>query len=170
MSNQIAQLIRRVAQLEDRINNMIRQGKVSAINQQTGEIKLKTGDFESNWLTWSEQAGGAFTRSMPVEGQAVSGFFPGGNAEYGFAVPGHDTESNPLPGAAEGEHIYEKGDLLESRTADGYTIIVGGTRYAFTAQGLEVDGGHILSNGKHVDDHHKHTGVEAGGDTSGPPE
>lgn len=170
MSNPIADLVREVEELRRRMENIMRPAKVAEVRHSDGRVKIRAGDWTSDWLPWTELSGGIKTRNMPTAGQEVVGFFPSGELAAGFVMPGHFTSQNQPPVAAGGESVFTRGSVTQTITDSRMTIeapeIVlkaGGTTITISGDGYTQTGGHKKHDGKNVGKDHVHGGIVPGG-------
>lgn len=174
MSNPIADLVREVEELRRRMENIMRPSKVADIDHAKGLVKIKSSDWTSDWLPWTELSGGIKTRNMPTKGQEVIGFFPSGELASGFVMPGHFTDANKAPSAPNGESVMARGTTKETTTdnskeivVDTFTLKCGGVTWVFSGSGLTQTGGSISHDGKIIDKTHGHVTAPPG--PPGPP-
>lgn len=70
------------------ITNLIRTGVVTEVDRENWLCRVKTGDLETNWISWlTLRAGNARTWWKPSEGEQVVLLSLGGNLETAFALP-----------------------------------------------------------------------------------
>lgn len=70
------------------ITNLIRTGVVTEVDRENWLCRVKTGDLETNWISWlTLRAGNARTWWRPSEGEQVVLLSLGGNLETAFALP-----------------------------------------------------------------------------------
>lgn len=70
------------------ITNLIRTGVVTEVDRTNWLCRVKTGDLETNWISWlTLRAGNARTWWRPSEGEQVVLLSMGGNLETAFALP-----------------------------------------------------------------------------------
>lgn len=70
------------------ITNLIRTGVVTEVDRKNWLCRVKTGDLETNWISWlTLRAGNARTWWRPSEGEQVVLLSLGGNLETAFALP-----------------------------------------------------------------------------------
>lgn len=69
------------------ITNLICIGVVTEVDWENWLCWVKTGDFETNWISWlTLRAGNARTWWRPLEGEQVVLLSLGGNLETAFAL------------------------------------------------------------------------------------
>ncbi|MCE3221690.1 phage baseplate assembly protein V [Vibrio diabolicus] len=99
-AQQLSQQEKDITELNRRLNNMIRVGKVSAWRDDHQRIKVKFGDNETPWVKWfSECAGDVAEYRLPSIGeQAVLLNVGGGdNSTTSIALIGIPSDQFPLP-------------------------------------------------------------------------
>ena len=174
------------------ITNLIRTGIVSDVDRENWLCRVKTGDLETNWISWlTLRAGNTCTWWAPTVGEQVVLLSLGGHLETAFALPAIYSDTFPPPSdSAEGSVTeYPDGGWFEYDPARHRWLIKGvqnvviegaenmelnAKRFALNAEmtsngGVTQRGGAMSSNGVVVDEH-KHGGVKSGGDTSGGPQ
>jgi phage baseplate assembly protein V len=101
--NFLIDLIRRIADLERRLNNVMRPARVMEIDAKKGLVKVAYAldeegkDVISPWIKWGEtRAGNVSTWNPPTVGEQVMLFSPSG--EIGLhSVVGHSLFSKKFP-------------------------------------------------------------------------
>jgi phage baseplate assembly protein V len=186
-----------VADLQRRLANLFRVGKIVEINRTTGRVKVKFGDVTSPWMPWStSRAGDVKNWSPPAVGEQVCICSPFGELGSGFVMPGainseanaapdnrEDVEKITLPSGGAYEItvgsttlIYDNGKV--QIVAGGKTFQISGGKATFNGD-LEVTGkitatGNIESQtevkaGSIALTTHRHGGVQPGGGTTSTP-
>lgn len=125
------ELVYRIAELERRIENMMRLGRVVPGSQDhsAGTIKITDGDdgdpdaWVSHAVPWKEHSGAHSTRTMPSDNQQVVLFSPSGELELGWASHGGYMQSDDMPSAPNGETISRRREVASgsSGTSGGST-------------------------------------------------
>lgn len=168
MSNVLVTLIRRVEELERRLANIVREGRVTQRDPQKG-IKVAIADVdgkpvETPWIKQSEQGGGMRTWALPALGQHMKIISPDGEIGHNsMAVPhwyanGHDQPS----GEADECVIAQVGDTAILIKNGQLTIRSGGVEWTFTGSGFDQTGGHHKHDGKNTGKDHVHGGILPG--------
>ncbi|MDR3353222.1 MAG: phage baseplate assembly protein V [Zoogloeaceae bacterium] len=86
------------ADMNRRIESLIRIGVVSAVDHAAGKCRVKTGGLETNWLTWRERREGATTDwDPPTIGEECMIFSPSGELAGGIVFPGVPSTAHPPP-------------------------------------------------------------------------
>ncbi|QCT18524.1 phage baseplate assembly protein V [Jejubacter calystegiae] len=180
------------------ITNLIRTGIVLEVDRKNWLCRVKTGDLETNWISWlTLRAGGARTWWCPSPGEQVVLLSMGGNLETAFALPAIYSDQFAAPSDSEAGSVtaYPDGGWFEYEPATGrwyvkgiksmvieaadnitlktgeFVVEAGRTRInsEVAINGGVTQGGGAMSSNGIVVDAHKHTGVKAGSDTSGGP-
>lgn len=127
LPEQMADLYRRVAELERRNRNRKRTGTVSEIDHAKGLARVKIADVEgkeylSPWLPWKEVAsGGIKSHIPPTVGEQVTVVSENGDltdAEIDMSIP---SNANPRPHDGP-EAVITKGDVRIEISDDTTTI------------------------------------------------
>lgn len=104
-----------VPDMERRLANMVRNGKISAIsygNPAGPRVKVKSGDIETGWIpTGAERAGEDSTWSPRNIGESVVIVSPSGDLAQAVVVCSVHNQGNPAPGIG--------GDLTARKWGDG---------------------------------------------------
>ncbi|EGM2428434.1 phage baseplate assembly protein V [Escherichia coli] len=190
--------ISRVTEIMRLITNLIRTGVVTEVDRENWLCRVKTGDLETNWISWlTLRAGNARTWWRPSEGEQVVLLSLGGNLETAFALPSVYSNQFAPPSTSADACVTEHpdGGWFEYEPATGRWYIRGIKSMVIEAADnitlktsefvLEADrtrinsevvinggvtqGGGAMSSNGIVVDVHQHTGVLKGGDTTGGP-
>lgn len=114
------ELVYRIEELERRVSNVIRVGRVKPGSQDHsgGTVQIMDGQDENDpdgWTSdvvpWKEHSGQHSTRSMPSDNQQVVLFSPGGQMEIGWASHGGYMQSDDMPSAPNGETISRRREV-----------------------------------------------------------
>jgi len=81
------ELIHRIEELERRLANVVRMGRVVKTDPARGLVKLKVAGLESAWVPWTTQAGDINVWVPPAEGQQMMLISPSGEPGQGWAAP-----------------------------------------------------------------------------------
>ena len=167
------------------ITNLIRTGVVTEVDRENWLCRVKTGDLETNWISWlTLRAGNARTWWRPSEGEQVVLLSLGGNLETAFALPAvYSNQFAPPSTSAEYEPatgrwyvrgiksmVIEAADNITMKTSE-FVLEADRTRInsEVVINGGVTQGGGAMSSNGIVVDAHQHTGVLKGGDTTGGP-
>ncbi|ENA1408373.1 TPA: phage baseplate assembly protein V [Escherichia coli] len=180
------------------ITNLIRTGVVTEVDRANWLCRVKTGDLETNWISWlTLRAGNARTWWRPSEGEQVVLLSLGGNLETAFALPAIYSNAFPPPSDSESADVteYEDGGWFEYEPATGRWHVRGIKSMVIEAadnityktsefvveadrtrinsdvaiNGVVTQGGGAMSSNGIVVDAHQHTGVMKGRDMTGDP-
>lgn len=207
------------AELNRRIENLIRIGTIAEVDHATHRVRVDSGELLTDWLKWrTGRAGATRTWSPPTIGEQVMILSPSGELGNGIVLPSIFSDAHDSPSSSESEHVMEfpDGARLSYDHASGALIASGiqtatiqaavsvtlDTPLTHCTHDLHVDGtatiddlltygngiagtggdnenvisgnfvqtgGELSSNGI-VLDSHTHTGVIAGGDSTGGPQ
>lgn len=187
----LAKLTRRLAEVERRQENMIRNGVVREVDAGTQRVRLAIGkgpdgtEHLSPWVPYGQQAGALKIHATPSPGQNMTLVSPGGSLEQAMALPMTWNDGNPSPSSSADEVVMTFGDVRIVTTADGVTVTIGGNSLTMTADGttftigghtVDLDGsgttfggGRVDHDGRNIGKDHLHTRVRPGPALSGPP-
>lgn len=110
------------------ITNLIRTGVVTEVDRENWLCRVKTGDLETNWISWlTLRAGNARTWWRPSEGEQVVLLSLGGNLETAFALPAVYSNQFPPPSDSEDGNVveYPDGGWFEYEPATGRWYVRG---------------------------------------------
>lgn len=180
------------------ITNLIRTGTVTAVDRENWLCRVRVGELETNWINWlTLRAGSARTWWCPSLDEQVVVLSMGGNLETAFALPAiYSSEFAPPSNSVDGCITqYPDGGWFEYEPATGRFYVSGIKSMVIEAadnitlktgelvveanstrinspmviNGEVTQGGGAMSSNGIVADKHSHSGVKAGGDTSGGP-
>lgn len=187
-----------ITELYRLLNNLIRTGVISAVDTDKWLCRVKVGELETTWINWlTHRAGDARIWWCPSVGEQVLLLSIGGNLETAFALPAIYSDQSPPPSTSPTVHLIEYSDQAQFSydPKTGQALIRGikslrveaSDEIACQTKVMTIDaekmqiksqlvitgkvtqsGGTMSSNGVVVDKH-QHSGVKAGGDTSGWP-
>lgn len=111
---QLLRLERRLQDLERRLENTVKRGKVKDVKFNKEEkrwyIRMEDGQegdpkyFRTDWVPWDTFSHGTIRMSVPPrKGQAVAVHSPNGEPEVSYAKPYHNTKEAPSPHDKEDE-------------------------------------------------------------------
>lgn len=87
-----------VGELQRQMANVIRVGKILALDETTARVKVSVGGLTTDWLPWAvSRAGGNRTWSAPEIGEQVLVLSPYGDPGQGVVVPSIYQDDNPAP-------------------------------------------------------------------------
>lgn len=86
-------------ELQRLIENLVRAGTVSAVDEPGYKCRVKTGGLETNWLPWfARRAGNVRHWSPPFVGEQCMLLSPGGDMASGFVLVGIFSDGVPANG------------------------------------------------------------------------
>lgn len=100
------------ADMERRLANSIRYGKVLEINHADKLVRIKSGNIETDWIKWPAGRSGAGKRRWdpPEVGEQVVMLSPGGDMKQASILPGMYQDSHDAPSADPNEDLAEYSD------------------------------------------------------------
>ncbi|HBR1442670.1 phage baseplate assembly protein V [Klebsiella michiganensis] len=117
-----------IAELLRLLENIVRTGTVTEIDEEKWRVRVQSGGLDSNWLRWTAQRAGAFKVWVPPSvGEQVWFLCLGGNTDVAFIGGSLYSADNPAPGASRNEMVVT--------APDGATF-----RYDAEAGALQVKG------------------------------
>ncbi|HHJ4428209.1 TPA: phage baseplate assembly protein V [Klebsiella pneumoniae] len=117
-----------IAELLRLLENIVRTGTVTEIDEEKWRVRVQSGGLDSNWLRWTAQRAGAFKVWVPPSvGEQVWFLCLGGNTDVAFIGGSLYSDDNPAPGASRSEMVVT--------APDGATF-----RYDAEAGALQVKG------------------------------
>lgn len=147
----VARLARRVAEVERRLENTVRSGKVAEVDPAKGRVRLTIGkgpdgtEQLSPWVPYAQQAGALKVHSPVSVGQNMTIFAPGGDLEQSMALPMTWNDDNPSPSDSGDENVLTFGDSKVEIRGDEIVVTVprlfikcGGTTLELTDGGLKA--------------------------------
>lgn len=149
---ELADLARRVADLERRMANGVREGTVDQVDPAKKRVRLKLGGsdaepFLSPWVPYSQQAGALKIHSPPSPGQQMTLISPAGDIRRGQAFPFTWSDAEPSPSDAGDQHVLTFGDLRLSLTAEGLTLQLGDSLITVEASRIVLKSAEIATDG-----------------------
>lgn len=160
----VANLHRRLAEVERRLRGRSRDGKVVEANEAEGLYRVEFNEngrtFRGPWMrVQAISAGGIDIQAEPKVGQAVTVTSESGDMTDGQISLSSFSDGAPRPHDKAGELKIKKGDV---------SILVSGGGVEIVGD-LTITGGAVTHNGVNIGDTHTHSGVETGpGDTGQP--
>jgi phage baseplate assembly protein V len=158
-----------IGDLQRRLANLFRVGKVAEVNRTTGRVKVSFQGVTSAWLPWmTSRAGAVKDWNPPSVGEQVVVCSPSGELEAGFIMAGSIYyDGNPAPDARENVR------KIELPAGGAYEIKVGGMTLTLAGGKLTLNGdievtGDVKAGAISLRTH-KHGGIMQGGDDTGIP-
>ncbi|HDG7817275.1 TPA: phage baseplate assembly protein V [Klebsiella quasipneumoniae] len=117
-----------IAELLRLLENIVRTGTVTEIDEEKWRVRVQSGGLDSNWLRWTAQRAGAFKVWVPPSvGEQVWFLCLGGNTDVAFIGGSLYSDDNSAPGVSRNEMVVT--------APDGATF-----RYDAEAGALQVKG------------------------------
>jgi phage baseplate assembly protein gpV len=135
-------------------------------------VRFQPEDKPSGWLPLQTlRAGnGAGVYAPPNLGDQVVVAFQEADRDAGVVLGAlYNDEDKPLPVPAGEIWMVHEGGAAVKISATRVEIIFGPVTWVMTQAGIAITGGTLTHNGVNVGATHRHTAVQFGGSTSGPP-
>lgn len=123
-----------VSDLQHRLANLIRVGKVTAVDYAKARVRIAWGANQSAWVPWmTGRAGATKDWNPPAVGEQVAMISPSGTLGAGFILPGGINYADKAAPGSDGDTtkiIFADGSFVEQNAATkGLTasVPVGGT-------------------------------------------
>lgn len=121
MSGMLDEIVQRIEELERRLANTVRLGRVIEVDAGRGLVRLQVNELETDWLPWTTQAGEINVFVPPSVGQQMMLVSPSGEPGQGWAVPAGFSNQFAQPHDQAGEmkvthggvSIFSDGDVLK---------------------------------------------------------
>ncbi len=167
------------AEAERLLANLIRPGRVIAVDHPAARVKFESGDLQTGWRPWfTGRAGSTRDWDPPTIGEQGVLFSPFGDPAQGFVLIGLYQDAHPAPSQDEGVHRCEYPDsaVTEYDHANHklrITLPPGATLELVASGGVTIAGdvtvnGDVIADGVSLKNH-IHGGVEPGGGNTGEP-
>ncbi|HDG7830221.1 TPA: phage baseplate assembly protein V [Klebsiella quasipneumoniae subsp. similipneumoniae] len=100
-----------IAELIRLLENVVRTGTVTEIDEEKWRVRVQSGGLNSNWMRWDAQRAGAFKVWVPPSiGEQVWFLCLGGNTDVAFIGGSLYSDDNPAPGASRSEMVVTAPD------------------------------------------------------------
>jgi phage baseplate assembly protein V len=140
------------ADINRRLESIVRLGKVSAVDHAAGKCRVKSGGITSGWLPWIERREGTTNDwDPPTVGEECLLLSPSGETASGVVLTGIPSALYPLPSHDENRHArrYPDGATIQYNHAahrysidvpDGGAIVltIGATTLTLTGAGVTL--------------------------------
>lgn len=161
MIKQFMRLQAKVAEIERRLDGLLRFGTVKSVDASKGTVVLEAGvDHDSPDLPYAQAGGALKIHSAPSPGQHMLLLCPGGDLRSGVAIPAGFGGPNVSPSSDGAENVLTFGTVKLTVTGNGVVISVGGTAVNVTSGQVTIDGAAVSFNGPTVE----HGGTNIGKD------
>jgi phage baseplate assembly protein V len=165
MIAEIREMVRRIADLERRLDNSVIHGTVDQVDYDKGVYRVRDGEFLTPWLPMTEMAGLASSWNPLEKGQQVRVISPGGEiGEQSWLTPGGYRDKFPAPSkdgkavvrtVGDKTRVTERTDHIEHKVGgasiniyeDRIELKVGGKRIVITGDEIVTHGKTRLNNG-----------------------
>lgn len=110
-AREVAKLVRRVSELERRLENTVRHGTVSDVDTKKQRFRLVIGvgaegsEQKSPWIPYGQHAGDYKHHAPPTKGMTYTLFSPGGDFSQSVAMPLTWSNKNKSPSDKPDEHV-----------------------------------------------------------------
>jgi phage baseplate assembly protein gpV len=171
----LADTLRRVAEIERRLDSTIKQGRVVDVDAAKGTVRLRLNEdsaaeaFLSPPIPYAQIAGALKVHTPPSVGQQMTIISGAGDFRQGLAVPMTWSDQNQSPSEKGDEHVLTFGSVRMVLVDDGLKISVGGVSVEITGSGVAVTGGRVEHDGKNIGSSHVHSGIVVGPANTGVP-
>ncbi|OVV21862.1 baseplate assembly protein [Klebsiella pneumoniae] len=139
-------LMDEIADLRQRIANMVRRGVISEVRMASPVmVRVRCGELPSPWLPWCQTQSGKHLQvsNPPAVGDAVTILSEAGDIRNGRVYPGANIAAVPVPSTSEDEHVmaFDNGTKISydrSKNHLSIQLAEGGT-WSIKGDG-EIDG------------------------------
>jgi len=148
---EIADLARRVAELERRMANTMREGSVAAVSGGLCRLRLGGSDeepFLSPWVPYAQHAGALKIHTPPSLGQQMTLFSPAGDLRRGQALPFTWSDAEPAPSDAADLNVLTFGQVRVELAEDRILVRLGESEILVTADRVLLRGALIATDGE----------------------
>ena len=151
----IADLHARNADLEARVERLLRKGKVTDVDMNKHLYRQEIGlddngqSVKSPWLPYSQQAGGRKGHSPPTVGEQFLIVNPDGSPDFTQAVgvPHGWYDKNPSPSQDPAADVYTRANTTDTSKQDLRSLQVGGSSITITGDTITLTATNIRING-----------------------
>jgi phage baseplate assembly protein V len=112
-----------------RLDNMIREGRVTKLDPEKARVEVDMNGLASDELPWSERNGASRSWDPPAVGERVVVLSPTGEPGLGIVYPGGPSDQFPQP-HNKGAEFY--------KTIGASSILMTGEKIVFTVGGSSV--------------------------------
>ncbi|HBQ0246971.1 phage baseplate assembly protein V [Klebsiella pneumoniae] len=128
------------AELLRLLENVVRTGTVTEIDEGKWRVRVQSGRLETTWLRWTAQRAGAFKVWVPPSiGEQVWFLCLGGNTDVAFIGGSLYSDDNPAPGASRNEMAVTAPDGAKFRyDAEAGALQVQGIKSAVIEASVKI--------------------------------
>ncbi|MDX4252597.1 phage baseplate assembly protein V [Klebsiella pneumoniae] len=128
------------AELLRLLENVVRTGTVTEIDEEKWRVRVQSGGLETTWLRWTAQRAGAFKVWVPPSiGEQVWILCLGGNTDVAFIGGSLYSDDNPAPGASRTEMVVTAPDGAKFRyDAETGALQVKGVKSAVVEASVKI--------------------------------
>jgi len=128
MADDFERLIFRITELERRVRNQLRTGRVAEVDYQNARVKVIDEDGDQHklttaWLPWAEVGGQIKSWNPPVKDQQVIVVSPSGEVGQGVVLPAAFSDHHPQPSTSGSEQLVTFGETTVRLTEGEARII-----------------------------------------------
>ncbi|HDZ9812365.1 phage baseplate assembly protein V [Klebsiella pneumoniae] len=129
-----------IAELIRLLENVVRAGTVTEIDEEKWRVRVQSGGLNPNWMRWTAQRAGAFKVWVPPAiGEQVWFLCLGGNTDVAFIGGSLYSDDNPAPGASRNEMVVTAPDGARFRyDAEAGALQVKGIKTATIEASVKV--------------------------------
>ncbi|MDH6840033.1 phage baseplate assembly protein V [Escherichia coli] len=129
-----------IAELIRLLENVVRTGTVTEIDEGKWRVRVQSGKLETTWLRWNAQRAGAFKVWVPPSiGEQVWFLCLGGNTDVAFIGGSLYSDDNPAPGASRNEMVVTAPDGAKFRyDAEAGALQVKGIKSAVIEASVKI--------------------------------
>ncbi|CAI0717592.1 Phage P2 baseplate assembly protein gpV [Serratia liquefaciens] len=129
-----------IAELIRLLENVIRVGVVTEIDEDAWRVRVATGELDTAWLRWNAQRAGAFNIWLPPSiGEQVWLVCIGGNPETAIIGGSLYSSDHPAPGGSRNEMVITAPDGAKFRyDADDGALEVSGIKTAKVSAEVKI--------------------------------
>ncbi|MFL9828924.1 phage baseplate assembly protein V [Rhodoplanes sp. SY1] len=152
---EIVALKTRIADMERRVDNTIRHGKVTDVDPKKQRARIEIGErdgtpVKSAWVPYAQFAGpdgengkgkGLKHHSPPFVGQQLTMFAPNGEVRQAVLLPFTWHEKAKSPSDKGDEHVVAWDKMRVTRKADSHVVMVGDAKITWKDGGLDIEVG-----------------------------
>ena len=147
MTNILVDLQRRLAELENRVKNMTRYGKVVDVDGNKVKVEVSE-DHITGWLQIERKAGNISISSPVHLGERVKIDSPNGQLEQGTVSPIGSTDDNESASDELDDFVIKNGDCSITMMDSEIILKVGDVHISLTAAGITQKADQIKLDGR----------------------